>query len=587
MDRLISSYVILTTVLVGSLSAAIAEAALRVGSGPTSGPIFVWLGAAALSGIGLAVFALRDLRQLRKEAAAATAAHDRLSRLFDAAPVGLALFDSEGRLEWCNDFCRAVDPGDDLRLAFGFHESGAQPIASSERRLIDGRWIAVRRTELPVGGFIGLISDITEEKEREADLLARADRLQLSLSAAGEWMWETDVLHRVATVIPLRSTIEPAGLDWMVGHHLADLAPEAGGQAALAACLRDMDARHSFDNAIVRFHDGGRPRDVRLSGMPVFDEPEIFLGYRGVGAFLSEMVPDGSAAELHEEEFFATDPAGNAGPLIEDMPAAAAGMPRLLVVEDSQTNRLLAGAILRRMGYEADLVENGRQAIAAVRKADYGAVLMDVLMPEMDGLEATAKIRALPAPKNKIPIVAMTAHVDARDRQRCFDAGMDEHLAKPINRRHLAAVLRDLVGEGGRPPSTTPAPGGTPKAAKAAKAAEVDDAVIEQLKTDAGPQIVAELILTYMAETDERLARMGVAVAEGRLEDIAGDAHAMKSSSGTFGAIQLQMLAARIEAASTNGEQEEVKALLTDLPALVSKTWRAFASRGFASDGAD
>lgn len=569
--------------MIGSLVAATVESNAGGEAGPVGGSILVWLGAAALSGVGLAIIVLRDLRRLRREVAASATSRDRLSRLLDAAPVGLAFFDSDGRQEWCNEFWRSVEPVGGMRSALGSYGSGAQPAATSERRLVDGRWIAVRRTDLPDGGFIGLVADITEEKEREADLHAQAERLRFSVSTAGEWIWETDVLHRVASVTPLRADIDPDDLGWMVGLHLVDLAgdDDGGSDSALDACLRDMDAHRNLDNVIVTLHDGVRSRRVRLSGIPAYDGPDLFLGYTGIGASVAATAPDPDVPDAFD-----------AGQKPPDIPVVGhaqqpdSGRPRLLVVEDSETNRMLAAAILRRMGYEADLVENGRRAVEAVQETDYGAILMDVWMPEMGGLEATAKIRALPAPKNEVPIVAMTGHVNAKDRIRCLDAGMDEHLAKPIDRRRLAAILRDLIGEGGEPPPGAPAPDEVPATTKAEAADEIDDSVIEQLRADAGPQIVAELIVTYMVETDQRLERMAAAVKEGRLDDVAGDAHAMKSSSGTFGAVQLQMLAARIEAASTNRERKQVETLLAELPALVSKTWQAFASRGFSRDGA-
>ena len=131
----------------------------------------------------------------------------------------------------------------------------------------------------------------------------------------------------------------------------------------------------------------------------------------------------------------------------------------LLLVDDSTTNRMLATAILNRMGYEVDAVPGGRAAIEAVRDGDYAAVLMDLQMPEMDGVEATAAIRDLPNSKGNIPVIAMTAHVSAEERQRCVAAGMDEHLGKPIDRAMLATILGRLVG----PPSGQAVPAETGK----------------------------------------------------------------------------------------------------------------------------
>ena len=134
-------------------------------------------------------------------------------------------------------------------------------------------------------------------------------------------------------------------------------------------------------------------------------------------------------------------------------PVGAAG--KLLLVDDSTTNRMLAVTILGHMGYEADAVPNGQKAIEAVRDGDYAAVLMDIWMPEMDGFEATAAIRDLPEPRCYTPVIAMTAHAGPDERQRCLAAGMDEHVGKPIDRAVLAAELRDHAGPpaGGRIPA--------------------------------------------------------------------------------------------------------------------------------------
>jgi len=105
---------------------------------------------------------------------------------------------------------------------------------------------------------------------------------------------------------------------------------------------------------------------------------------------------------------------------------------RILLAEDVKMNQLLTLKLLSRSGYQIEVVGNGREAVEAVRQQNYDVILMDVQMPEMDGLEATQHIRALPSPKNHIPIIALTAHAMDNDEQ--FRAtGMDDYVAKPIN----------------------------------------------------------------------------------------------------------------------------------------------------------
>jgi CheY-like chemotaxis protein len=121
----------------------------------------------------------------------------------------------------------------------------------------------------------------------------------------------------------------------------------------------------------------------------------------------------------------------------------ANALARILVAEDNSTNQQVATAILNKLGYQADLVANGVDALRALRQADYDVVLMDCEMPEMDGYEATRLIREprTGARNPHIPIVALTADAITGDREKCLQAGMSDYLAKPVEPRQLAAVL--------------------------------------------------------------------------------------------------------------------------------------------------
>ncbi len=120
--------------------------------------------------------------------------------------------------------------------------------------------------------------------------------------------------------------------------------------------------------------------------------------------------------------------------------ARANGLARILVAEDNLTNQEVAMAMLKRLGYHADLVANGVEALQALREADYDAVLMDCEMPEMDGYEATRRIRERRTGTRNphIPIIALTADAISGDREKCLQAGMNDYLAKPVEPRQLA-----------------------------------------------------------------------------------------------------------------------------------------------------
>jgi signal transduction histidine kinase/DNA-binding response OmpR family regulator/streptogramin lyase len=130
----------------------------------------------------------------------------------------------------------------------------------------------------------------------------------------------------------------------------------------------------------------------------------------------------------------------------EAAPAACSG--RVLLAEDNPVNTMVAVTVLEAMGCDVDTVTNGADAVEAVRNGAYDLVLMDVHMPRMDGLEATRRIRALPGPCARAPIVAMTADATAEDQDTCLAAGMDDFISKPINIDHFAGVVADWIGRG-------------------------------------------------------------------------------------------------------------------------------------------
>lgn len=122
-------------------------------------------------------------------------------------------------------------------------------------------------------------------------------------------------------------------------------------------------------------------------------------------------------------------------------PAPSSTRLRVLLAEDNQINAVLATALIKRAGHHVDVAVNGAEALDALRRARYDIVLMDMHMPEMDGLEAARRVRRLGPPTGRTPIVALTANAMAADRQKCLAAGMDDFLSKPFDPADLAAML--------------------------------------------------------------------------------------------------------------------------------------------------
>jgi len=553
--------VTLFSILLLAAGGAFLELAGLSGEGRSVWPLLVWIAVFFAAAIPLVLQVIG--------ATGSTGQMPGVEEVFDVLPVGAALYGADGNILHCNEIFRQAFPDSGMHADF---ETFAAAIADTqeqqaefggERKLADGRWLRLERRELPDGGFMVTAEDISPIASLEADLQAAGERFHRFLSTAAEWIWETDILHRFVMARPVGINPEQTDFGWMTGRNPVELTAAGSDADRLAArsCMLEMSQHNRLSEVALALDAGDRTVRMRLNGLPRYDDHGMFLGYRGVG--------------LREPVAVAKD-------IVAQQARPAQPAAPLLLVDDSATNRMLATTILNRMGYEVDAVADGRGALEAVRDGDYSAVLMDIWMPEMDGFEATAAIRALPGPKAHIPVIAMTAHTGVEERRRCLAAGMDEHVGKPIDRAALATILHQLAG-----PPTNPAvtaknrdePAVSPEVQTTADL--VKDEVLSQLRNDAGPALLTELIAAFMAETDDRLVRIAEAKETGDMEEIASDAHAMKSSSGTFGALPLQALSARLEAAAMHGDMAALTAAHGELQELVSETWREFGKRGY------
>ena len=178
--------------------------------------------------------------------------------------------------------------------------------------------------------------------------------------------------------------------------------------------------------------------------LPDFLREVPFLGLRGSLVSLPEWCRTCIETPVFEQDLL--DAIGSLRPRIDAVEwqpgePAAASAARILAVEDNPVNQRIIQKMLLMLGYEVDLAANGLEALVALRRRPYDAVLMDWEMPVMDGLEATAAIRGLPEPLCRIPIIAITAHAIPGDREACLSGGMDEYLSKPVNVDMLRPLL--------------------------------------------------------------------------------------------------------------------------------------------------
>ncbi|MBB3262872.1 PAS domain S-box-containing protein [Azospirillum sp. OGB3] len=275
-------------------------------------------------------------------------------------------------------------------------------------------------------------------------------------------------------------------------------------------------------------------------------------------------------------------------------PSTAGTDQRILLVEDSPTNQIVAALLLRGAGYRVDIANNGREALEAMEAAasgpsPYGLVLMDLAMPEMDGLTATRRLRALPPPAGTVPIIAMTADAMDSDRERCLAAGMNGHVAKPIDRPHLLETVARWLDAAPLESSAPAVPSDASAAAGGLETGVLDMEVLQQLAQDLDAELLADVIRQFVEETlerAERIARGGAEAAEGRPADLAGlakEAHTLKSTAGTFGARDLSAAARALELACRSNAVGEVTSLCRDIPRLTREAVEAYRLRGYVT----
>jgi CheY-like chemotaxis protein/HPt (histidine-containing phosphotransfer) domain-containing protein len=253
---------------------------------------------------------------------------------------------------------------------------------------------------------------------------------------------------------------------------------------------------------------------------------------------------------------------------------------RILLVEDNPINQKVAVRLLERLGHATDIAGNGREAIEQLEREAYDVILMDVQMPEMDGLEASREICARWPVGRRPRIIAMTAEAMEGDRQKCLAAGMEDYLVKPVTLDQLAAALARNRPTGyavaAQPHSAERSP--VPVHGVDADGA-VDPPVLDQLREDlGGPEPVQEVIATFLDKTPEVLAELRDAAARADAGGIRQAAHKLKGTSATLGARRLSEQCAEIERLARAGSVPDAADRLKDIEASYGKVEAALKS---------
>jgi CheY-like chemotaxis protein/HPt (histidine-containing phosphotransfer) domain-containing protein len=240
-----------------------------------------------------------------------------------------------------------------------------------------------------------------------------------------------------------------------------------------------------------------------------------------------------------------------AGELVQEEARPTTSPLRILLAEDNAVNQKVALRLLDQLGYRADVVWNGREVIEALERQAYDVVLMDVQMPELDGLDASRRICERWAPELRPRIVAMTANVMPEDRDACFAAGMDDYVAKPIRPNELASALSRarLIGE----PHEERARG---------TRVDLDTSAVENLRELGGDGFVAEVVDTFLDDAPALLATLRTSHEAGDTEELRRAAHTLKSNGQTFGAARFSELCRELEERARRDDLDDTSELV-------------------------
>jgi signal transduction histidine kinase/CheY-like chemotaxis protein len=245
----------------------------------------------------------------------------------------------------------------------------------------------------------------------------------------------------------------------------------------------------------------------------------------------------------------------------------------ILLAEDNPVNQRVASAMLERLGHRVVIAGDGAETVATFQAGTYDVILMDCQMPVLDGFDATRQIRAAEGDERRTPIIALTASATAADRQACLDAGMDDHLSKPIQPSQLEAALDRWF----EPTSSDPPAAVDPEPAPSAAA--IDESVLRAIVDVDGESLLTNLIEVFEADAIEQLATIRTALDIGDLQTVRLAAHRLKGGSAAIGAASASEACARLEhaadanrAAAVGEEAEAVQRLVRDSIAML-RAW--------------
>ena len=231
-----------------------------------------------------------------------------------------------------------------------------------------------------------------------------------------------------------------------------------------------------------------------------------------------------------------------------EVPAVAL---RILLVDDNAINQMVGAGILKKLGHSVDVVGGGGEAVQALRERPYDVVFMDIEMPEINGIEATRRIRALAGPAGKVPIIAMTANVMKGDREKYLEAGLNDYVAKPIDRAKLITALARWSMRPEAPSAS----------AHGAGEGILDETALTDLEGAVSQPVFQQLVATHITDTRAGIGRLRTAAASRDLNALRTEAHILHGTLGTMGGMKGSALARDLEIACRDSKAADALAL--------------------------
>ncbi len=358
----------------------------------------------------------------------------------------------------------------------------------------------------------------------------------------------------------------------------------ASGAEALVALRAAMAKNQPFDIAIIDRHmpemDGmalarAIKGDRRLMNTPLVmltcrdrrDDPEAMREI-GVDAYVNKPVRKAALYDCLRAVLTNEDAGNYDSGLVALKKLAAPASPlagrnlSILIAEDNPVNQKVALHQLKKIGCEAEAVDDGNAVLAAAGRKTFDVIFMDCQMPGLDGYEATAELRKIEGRKRHTWVIAMTANTLEGDREKCLTAGMDDYVSKPVKPDALLAALTRFLR------TTESAPRANSEPATSSEAPAIDPATIaglRELDTDGDSAIFGKLIEAFLENSPKVLAEARTALDAGAARQLARAAHSLKGSCSNFGATQMRDACQRLDALASGGKLDGAAALLEEV----------------------